>query len=362
MTAPAVDIDAHVAGRVRAALTVAAGERVALVGPNGSGKSTLVELVAGLVRPSAGRVGMGGRTVADDATWVPPHERHVGLLGQEPLLFDHLSVVDNVAFGLRSQGVPRGRARAEAARWLEAVGLAELVGVRRARLSGGQAARVALARALASRPQVLVLDEPSASLDVRAAAHVRHLLAGQERRATLLVSHDVLDVLTLADRVVVLDAGEVVDDAPVDLALTLPRSDFAARFAGLERVRGTAVADGLLLDDGTLVPGVATSVPGAVPGTGSEAWAVLAPTALRLVDGPGAPGDLQLAVDGVEPRGDHALVRGRLGQTEGARVSAWASLADAARLEQATTSGLPDGVLARAWCRADASGVTTYAR
>ena len=107
MTAPAVDIDAHVAGRVRAALTVAAGERVALVGPNGSGKSTLVELVAGLVRPSAGRVGMGGRTVADDATWVPPHERHVGLLGQEPLLFDHLSVVDNVAFGLRSRGVAR---------------------------------------------------------------------------------------------------------------------------------------------------------------------------------------------------------------------------------------------------------------
>ncbi|PFG36782.1 molybdate transport system ATP-binding protein [Flavimobilis soli] len=362
MTAAALEVDAHVAGRVRAALTVASGERVALVGPNGSGKSTLVELVAGLVRPTAGHVRLGGRTVADAATWVPPHERHVGLLGQEPLLFDHLSVVENVAFGLRAQGVPRGRARAEAEGWLEAVGVPELVGVRRARLSGGQAARVALARALASRPQVLVLDEPSASLDVRAAAQVRHLLAGQERHATLLVSHDVLDVLTLADRVVVLEAGEVVDDAPTDLALTLPRSDFAAHFAGLGRVHGTAVAGGLRLADGTVLPGVATTVPSAAPVAGAEAWAVLAPTALRLVDGEGGPGDLPLVVDGVSPRGDHALVTGRLGDAAGARVSAWASLADAARLERAATNDLPDGALGRAWCRADPSGSTIYAR
>ena len=118
-----------------------------------------------------------------EARWDEPILMELGEPGQRALLFPHLTALENVAFGLRSQGVPRGRARAEAARWLEAVGLAELVGVRRARLSGGQAARVALARALASRPQVLVLDEPSASLDVRAAAHVRHLLAGQERRA-----------------------------------------------------------------------------------------------------------------------------------------------------------------------------------
>jgi len=362
VTALAVEIDAHVAGRVRAALTVERGERVALVGPNGSGKSTLVELVAGLARPSAGHVRLGGRTVADAATWVPPHERHVGLLGQEPLLLEHLSVVDDVAFGLRSQGVPRRRARAEAAAWLEAVGLPELVGARRGRLSGGQAARVGLARALATRPEVLVLDEPSASLDVRAAAQVRHLLAGQERRATLLVSHDVLDVLTLADRVVVLEWGSVVDDAPVELALTLPRSDFAARFAGLERVHGTAVAGGLRLADGTVLPGVTTSAPGAAPVPGGEAWAVLAPTALRLVDEPGGPADLPLAVEEVSPRGDHALVTGHLGAASGARVSAWARLADAARLERATTTGLPDDVRGRAWCRADASGITIYAR
>ena len=362
MTGAALDVDACVAGRVRAALTVAPGERVALIGPNGSGKSTLVQLVAGLLRPDVGHVRLGDRTVAGPGVWVPPHDRGVGLLGQQALLFDHLSVVDNVAFGLRSRGASRRLARAAASDWLDAVGLAELTGVRHPRLSGGQAARVALARALATEPRLLLLDEPSASLDVRAAAQVRHLLAALPRRSTLLVSHDVLDVLTLADRVVVLEAGTVVDDAPVDLALALPRSDFAARFAGLVRVSGTAEARGLRLTDGTLLPAAPTTTPDAVAQVGRPASAVFAPGALRLAaDGPERPGLLPLVVDAVETRGDHAIVTGRLGGAAGTPVSAWAPLADAARLDRSPGAD-PRGGATRAWCVPDAEGITLYTR
>ncbi len=224
-------------------LTVAPGEVVAVLGENGAGKSTLVQVVAGLLTPGeapGARVTVGH----DDVSRLPPRRRHLAWLSQRPLLFEHLSVEDDVAFGLRSRGVPRARAREEARDALARVGAADLTRRRSTDLSGGQAQRVAIARALVTDPRVLLLDEPLASLDVGVAQRVRSVLHHAQRdrpRTTLLVTHDLLDVLLLADRVVVLDAGRVVEDGPVDQVLTRPRSRFAARLAGVNLLAGSVV-------------------------------------------------------------------------------------------------------------------------
>mgnify|MGYP001508132676 FL=1 len=222
-------------------LTVAPGEVVAVLGENGAGKSTLVQVVAGLLTrgeaPGA-RVTVGH----DDVSGLPPRRRHLAWLSQRPLLFEHLSVEDDVAFGLRSRGVPRARAREEARDALARVGAAALARRRSPARAGGQAERVALARALVTDPRVLLLDEPLASLDVGVAQHVRtvlHHAQREHRRTTLLVTHDLLDVLLLADRVVVLEGGRVVEDGPVDAVLTRPRSRFAARLAGVNLLAGS---------------------------------------------------------------------------------------------------------------------------
>ncbi|WP_415297268.1 ABC transporter permease [Cellulosimicrobium sp. SJTW-1] len=222
-------------------LTVAPGEVVAVLGENGAGKSTLVQVVAGLLTPGeapGARVAVGH----DDVSRLPPRRRHLAWLSQRPLLFEHLSVEDDVAFGLRSRGVPRARAREEARDALARVGAADLARRRSTDLSGGQAQRVAIARALVTDPRVLLLDEPLASLDVGVAQHVRTVLHHAQRehpRTTLLVTHDLLDVLLLADRVVVLEGGRVVEDGPVDAVLTRPRSRFAARLAGVNLLAGS---------------------------------------------------------------------------------------------------------------------------
>ncbi|MEV8177871.1 ABC transporter permease [Cellulosimicrobium funkei] len=222
-------------------LTVAPGEVVAMLGENGAGKSTLVQVVAGLLTPGeapGARVTVGH----DDVSRLPPRRRHLAWLSQRPLLFEHLSVEDDVAFGLRSRGVPRARAREEARDALARVGAADLARRRSTDLSGGQAQRVAIARALVTDPRVLLLDEPLASLDVGVAQHVRTVLHHAQRehpRTTLLVTHDLLDVLLLADRVVVLEGGRVVEDGPVDAVLTRPRSRFAARLAGVNLLAGS---------------------------------------------------------------------------------------------------------------------------
>ncbi|WP_166618099.1 ATP-binding cassette domain-containing protein, partial [Kineococcus vitellinus] len=160
-------------------MEVAPGEVLAVLGPNGAGKSTLLALLAGLLRPTGGRVVLDGRVLSEArGAFVPPHRRGVGLLAQEPLLFPHLGVAANVAFGPRSAGASRARAHREALRWLEAVGAADLAERRPRQLSGGQAQRVALARALAADPRLLLLDEPLAALDAAAAPQVRQVLRG----------------------------------------------------------------------------------------------------------------------------------------------------------------------------------------
>jgi molybdate transport system ATP-binding protein len=320
------------------ALTVGGSETVAVMGPNGAGKSTLVQVLAGLLRPDAGHATLGGRTLfrtgspGSPGEWLPPHARGVGVLAQDALLFPHLSVLDNVAFGPRSQG--RGRAGADAAarRWLGEVDAVELAGRKPGQLSGGQAQRVALARALATDPELLLLDEPMAALDINSAPFLRSLLkrvlAG---RRAVIVTHHVLDALMLADRIVVMDRGRVGEEGPTAAILAHPRSPFAASLAGLNVLAGSLAGAGVRTSDAGLVAGRLTGAfagAAAAPGTGSpaagtgspaagpEGLAAFPPSAVSVFLAPpqGSPRNcFPVTVTELEPHGDHIRIRaGRL--------------------------------------------------
>ncbi len=235
--------------------SVPAGEVLAMLGPNGAGKSTALHVIAGLIRPDHGVVRLGDRLLTDTAAGinVATHDRRVGLLLQEALLFPHISVAANVAFGphCRRRLFRPGRAgqQATAARWLREVDAEQFADRKPRQLSGGQAQRVAIARALAAEPDVLLLDEPLAGLDVAAAAAVRAVLRRVVTRtgcAVVLITHDLLDVFTLADRVLVLESGKIAEIGPVPDVLTVPRSHFGARIAGINLVNGTVGRDGAL--------------------------------------------------------------------------------------------------------------------
>lgn len=172
MTGLELDLDLPARG-VRLALSVAAGETCALIGPNGAGKSSVLESVIGVLTPAAGQIRLGGRLLAGPGVRVPVHHRRVGWLAQRPLLFDHLTVRDNVAFGLVANGHRRADARQRALEELELVGARELADRRPSQLSGGQAQRVGIARALAAEPDALLLDEPLAAIDVQGAAEIQ---------------------------------------------------------------------------------------------------------------------------------------------------------------------------------------------
>ena len=235
---------------VTAAFDVPAGETVAVLGPNGAGKSTLLAMLAGLLIPDAGRIVLAGRELTRSGggrtLLVPPEQRRVGLMGQDPLLFPHLSAVDNVAFGPRSQGRSRSAARTAAVQWLERMGLAGLGSRRPAQLSGGQRQRVALARALAAEPLLLLLDEPLGALDAETVPEIRQVLRTHLRdtgTTSILVTHDVVDAAVLADRLIVLDRGKVVDEGTTSAVLATPKSSFGATLAGLNLIPGTVIDD-----------------------------------------------------------------------------------------------------------------------
>ena len=232
--------------------SVAAGEVLAVLGPNGAGKSTTVAVIAGLLRADDAVVRVGNRTLTDTdrGVCVPVHDRRIGVLMQDPLLFPHLTAIGNVTFAARRHA-DRSEARPRARRWLAEVGADDLADRAPDELSGGQAQLVALARALAAEPEVLLLDEPLAGLDVAGAATARSVLRrvlAAESRTALLITHDLIDVLTLADRVLVLEAGKVVESGRVADVLVAPRSDFGARIAGVNLVRGRMVGPGTLCD------------------------------------------------------------------------------------------------------------------
>jgi len=220
-------------------LTAAPGEVVALLGPNGAGKTTSLRALAGLLRLDGGQIVLDGVRLDQLA----PEQRRIGVVFQDYLLFPHLSALDNVAFGPRCRGVPRAEARRQAQGWLARVGLAEHVRKKPRQLSGGQAQRVALARALAAEPRMLLLDEPLAALDARTRLDTRAQLRGHLTAfpgATILVTHDPLDALMLADRLVIIEDGRVVQTGDAATITAQPRTDYVARLVGLNLYRGQA--------------------------------------------------------------------------------------------------------------------------
>jgi len=310
-----LEFSTHVRDRgVDLSMSVADCEVVAILGPNGSGKSTALSVIAGLLRPDSGYAELDGRVLLDvggpgSQVWVPPHARGIALLAQEPLLFPHLTALDNVAFGPRSVGQSRSVARSSARRWLTEVDALQYADRRPAQLSGGQAQRIAVARALAAEPRLLLLDEPMAALDVAVAPALRQMLRRVLRdRAAVMVTHDVLDALILADRVIVVDDGHIVEEGPTADVLARPRSAFAARIAGLNMVRGTLEGHGVRSSHGLLIEGLTDQ-----PFTqGEPAVAVFRPSAVGIYRHPpgGSPRNvIPVTITELEPRGELVRVR-----------------------------------------------------
>jgi molybdate transport system ATP-binding protein len=299
------------------------GETLAVLGPNGAGKSTLLGVIAGLVRPDSGRAVLDGAVLFDSSQrsrWRAPHERGISLLAQEALLFPHLSVRENVAFGPRSRR--RGRLGASGAgqladHWLAEVDAADLASRRPAQLSGGQAQRIAVARALASDPRLLLLDEPLSALDVAVASALRRMLRRVlEGRTAIIVTHDILDAFTLADRVVVMDGGRIVDSGPTRAVLDRPSNEFTAGLAGLDLLTGTA-SHGTSLDRyGSIVTDrgvtVVALIDGPLPPGGRAAVAVRPSAVSVATEVPASVAGRNVvsgAVLDLEPRGDVVRVR-----------------------------------------------------
>jgi molybdate transport system ATP-binding protein len=260
-------------------LTIDEGEVVALLGPNGAGKTTLLRAVAGLVPFNSGRVTLDGKVLEDTATglYVPTERRPIGFVFQDYLLFPHLSVLDNVGFGLRSRGMSRASAAEKAGEWLDRVGLRAYGRAKPAELSGGQRQRVALARALAPDPRLLLLDEPLAALDVTTRAEVRrdlkrHLASFEGIR--LVVTHDPLEAVALADRLIVMEKGRLVQTGTPAEVTERPRSQYVADLVGVNLLRGTA-------DHGSvrLLDGQAVAAAGAESG---EVFVVIHPRAVAI--------------------------------------------------------------------------------
>lgn len=303
----AVQIDARVSSRgVDVQLEVPKGRVVAVMGPNGAGKSTILAMVSGLLRLDSGEVHLQERLVSSAEHHVAVHRRRVALLEQRPTLFEHLSVADNVAFGLRVTGTGRRDARAAALRQLGAVGCAGFADRRSWELSGGQAQRVALARALATDPEVVLLDEPLAALDVAAASAIRSLLRtllDQDDRTALLVTHDVLDALVLADDLALVEGGRVTVYGPVDDVLNRPESGFLADLLDLNLLEGVAVAASSVRAGGTVITGVTQTDALEV---GARATVTFTPAAVAVhLAAPGGSPRNQLAatVSAIESRG-----------------------------------------------------------
>jgi putative spermidine/putrescine transport system ATP-binding protein len=249
---------------------VGRGEVVCLLGPSGCGKTTTLRAVAGFVTPTAGEIRIEGAPVAH----LPPYRRDTGMVFQHYALFPHLSVADNVGFGLRSLGVPRAERDARVREMLAMVELGDLAHRLPRELSGGQQQRVALARALALRPAVLLLDEPLSNLDAQLRIRMREevrVLVKRLEMTTLFVTHDQEEALVLADRIVVMNRGRVEQIGGPHEIYERPATRFVAEFIGLCNLfEGTVHAverDGLTVETARGLRLRATpAVPGAVPG------------------------------------------------------------------------------------------------
>ncbi|MCL2551290.1 MAG: ABC transporter ATP-binding protein [Actinomycetia bacterium] len=294
--------------RLDVRLRVAPGEVLALLGPNGAGKTTALRALAGLTPLTGGGLRLDGVPLEEpERRWrVAPEHRPVGVIFQDYLLFPHLSALDNVAFGPRCQGVPKAQARARAAELLARMGLSDRAGAKPRRLSGGQAQRVALARALATGPRLLLLDEPLAALDARARLDVRaelrrHLAAFEA--VAVLVTHDPLDAMVLADRLVVIEQGTVVQEGtPAEIARR-PRTDYIARLVGLNLYQGRA--EGHLV---TVGPELALTTTEKLTGPAFVAFPPSAVTLHRERPDSSARNAWRAVITGMESHGDQIRV------------------------------------------------------
>ncbi|MFC9582394.1 ABC transporter permease [Streptomyces yangpuensis] len=268
-------LHATVTGFNRLTLRAEPGTTIAVVGENGAGKTTLLRALLGLTPRAHAELRLGDA----DVTALPPHQRQVAWVPQDGALFPHLSALANTAYGLRARRVPRAGARREAQAWLDRLGVGHLAHRRPSQLSGGQAQRVALARALAARPRLLLLDEPLAALDQTTRAHVRHTLRTHLAGfggVCLIVTHDPVEAVSLADRVLVLADGRALQDAPPAEVSRHPRSPWVARMLGRNAWPGIASADGLALAAGGRLV-VAEALP-----QGTQALAIIAPEAVSV--------------------------------------------------------------------------------
>lgn len=241
---------------LRADIAMGQGEVTAVLGPNGAGKSSLLRSVAGLLSVDSGSVELGDQVLDDPArgVFIPAERRGLGVVFQDHRLFPHLRVLENVAFGMRARRVSRVHAHAEAMIWLERLGIADLSRRHPRQLSGGQAQRVALARALAYSPGALLLDEPLAALDVQTRAEVQaelhqhlHAFGGP----SLLVTHDPLEALLLADKIVVLESGVIVQQGSPTEISSRPATSYIARLVGMNLYQGRSQAGVVTLPGGS---------------------------------------------------------------------------------------------------------------
>jgi len=225
-------------------LVISDGEFLSVLGPSGCGKTTLLNCLAGFVKPAAGTITLGG----DDLTNVPPHRRGLGLVFQSYALFPHMSVADNVAYGLKARGVAKPERRDRVAEVLRLVGLEEFAGRRPRQLSGGQQQRVAVARALATRPRVLLLDEPLSNLDAKLRREMRTELRALQKElgiTAVFVTHDQEEAMSMSDRVAVLSGGQIEQLGTPEDVYDRPATRFVAEFVGAANVvtwDGTLVA------------------------------------------------------------------------------------------------------------------------
>ncbi len=289
-------------------IEVHSGEVLAVLGPNGSGKTTLLRALAGLLAIERGRVTLDGEVLEDPARQIrrAPAERSTGFVFQDYLLFPHLTVVENVAFGLKARGMSRSGARAAAPDWLRAMGLETHANAKPGALSGGQAQRVALARALAPNPRLLLLDEPLSALDAGTKLEVRRELSNHLRSfqgTTLMVTHNPLEAAALADRLIVLEGGRVIQDGTSAEVAQHPRSPYVAELVGLNLIRGRGSNGQIVVEGGGLLV-----VPSGFEG---DVFAAIHPRAVALHRGrpEGSPRNVwEGAVAGIDLEGDRTRV------------------------------------------------------
>ncbi|MFI5958654.1 ABC transporter ATP-binding protein [Cryptosporangium sp. NPDC051539] len=249
-----MSLEAHVrvdrpAFRLDVTLSAHPRQVLGVIGPNGAGKTTLLRALAGLTPTTGGRIELDGRILDD----LRAEERRVGVVFQDYLLFPHLSALENVAYGLRARGTRKREARETARNWLVRVGLEQHSAKKPGQLSGGQAQRVALARALAIDPDLLLLDEPLSALDAGTRLRLRTDLRSHLTSyggPSLVITHDPIEAMILADRLLVLEDGRIVQEGTATEVTRRPATEYVARLVGLNLYRGTAAGGRVTLETG----------------------------------------------------------------------------------------------------------------